>query len=765
MDLFKMLIDGLLGIAFFIDKVVYSFIPILYRLLLYLANVDLVTGNVPVQALIQRIYILVGVFMLFKLSFSVMNYIVDPDAFSDKSKGFSNLVKRVLLAVVLLVGIPWVFREAYVIQGKILTSGILPRLVLGEAMASDQDSLEDTMDTSAVDVQFMLFGPFFSLNYNSDSGDLIDCKPSPDYPTSNVLGTNGMASNDNCMNTVAALMDDDSDVSASGVTLRDFFRYEENGIQDNRKFESFGGLISWTLSNGNRAINYYPIASTLCGGYLVFLLLSFCIDIAARMIRMFFLQILSPIAVISSIDPTTNGDSLKEWAKECVKVWASLFLRLLVIFLIIQLVRIVSNTIYSGSIFDNNGGDVNMWIYVFLILGIFQAAKSIPELIEKATGIKMSGDLQLNPFKALKENAGVGLGLAGLGIGATAIASGATNIGAAAYESYRNHDERGVGARLGLAAGRGILSGVGGFFGGGYRSLRGAMNGEKGMKNFSNAFGSAMFARQQREDLNRQGSTWPGRLMADVNRHLGIMNDAQRQELDYARDNNRLQQIQSFLDNRKRRIAQEKEDATRDFSDYSNAISAIDQMINNRKEVTDAEKMYEEAKATGDDRQIAAAQQLIDDAKRQEFRKMLTDQTDQNHQRLMAYQAEIERLRNDNATIASYGNPIDSANATFSKTSMYAAQDEIARVEYEYSMVQEREQAAAEAELAQAKADLESRKSTAVWQSNELDNSSRGVKSPQPEGWKPSGEISGAYGPQYGPGVWGHRGGNNGHRP
>lgn len=749
MDIWKSLIDAVLGIMFLIDNIVYSFIPILYRLLLYLANIDLVTGNIPVQALIQRIYILIGVFMLFKLSFSVMNYIVNPDAFSDKSKGFSNLVKRVLIAIVLLVGIPWFFREAYEIQGKILTSSILPRLVLGEAMADDYSSLEKTMETSATDVQFMLFGPFFSLNYKSDSGDLVDCTPSPDNPTSNVLGTNDMASNEKCMNTVAGLMDDDSDVSASGVTLRDFFRYEENGIQDNRKFDSFGGLISWTLSNGNRAIKYYPIVSTLCGGYLVFLLLSFCIDVAARIIKMFFLQILSPIAVISSVDPTTNGDSLKEWAKECVKVWASLFLRLLVIFLIIQLVRIVSNTIYSKSIFENNGGDVNMWIYVFLILGIFQAAKSIPDLIEKATGIKMSGELQLNPFKALSENVGVGLGLAGVGIGTTAIAAGATNTLAGAIE------------------GKGILgtarSAVGGFFGGGYRSLRGAMNGEKGMKNFSNAFGSAMFARQQREDLNRQGSTLSGRLMADVNRHLGIMNAAQRQELDYARDENLLKERQSRLDTDKSNVARLKDNMTRDFRDYSSAMSSINDIIGNDTSVKNAQAKYDEAVRTGVGEDAAKA--ALDNAKRKTWDALQTGSTPygaSNQSLVQTYLDKINELRQNNETIQSFA-PVTDFEGNFDKSSMYASQNEVSRIDYQFSMGIERTQSDVEADINREKSDLESRKSTAEWQANELDNSSRSVKSPQPEGWKPSGEISGSYGPQFGPGVWGqHGGGNNG---
>ena len=420
---FRVLIDALVGLLFAIDEVVYGFIPILYRLLLYLSNVDLVTGNVPVQALIQRVYILVGVFMLFRLSFSILNYIINPDAFSDQSKGFSNLVKRILIAVVLLVGIPWIFKEAYVIQNKIITSGILPRLILGESIEYSENAgneeLEDAIETSAKDVQFMLFGPFFSINYEEkgdgeDTGELEVCRPTSEYPTSNILGTNGMAANEACMKKIANLMDESTEVQSSGAYLSDFFRYEETSgeIVDKRRFDNFGGLLPLTLENGNRVIKYYFIASTLCGGYLVFLLLSFCIDVAARVIRLFFLQILSPIAVISSIDPTSSGDRLKDWAKECVKVWASLFLRLLVIFLIIQLVRVISNSVYSGAIFStgySNSSALNAWIYVFLILGVFQAAKSIPDFIEKATGIKMSGDLQLNPFKAIGSNVGVGL--------------------------------------------------------------------------------------------------------------------------------------------------------------------------------------------------------------------------------------------------------------------------------------------------------------------------------------------------------------------
>ena len=70
-----------------------------------------------------------------------------------------------------------------------------------------------------------MFGPFFSLNY--DSSDLSECKPTVDNPSKHILGTNGMASDKACLDKVASLMDDDDDVVSSGVNLKDFFRYDD----------------------------------------------------------------------------------------------------------------------------------------------------------------------------------------------------------------------------------------------------------------------------------------------------------------------------------------------------------------------------------------------------------------------------------------------------------------------------------------------------------------------------------------------------------
>ena len=102
----------------FLDRIVYGLITVLYELLLYLANLDLfgmseITNPAATDNVIitfgNRVYVLLGIFMLFKVSFSILQYMVNPDAFSDKSKGFGKMITNILISLVLIVVIPYIF--------------------------------------------------------------------------------------------------------------------------------------------------------------------------------------------------------------------------------------------------------------------------------------------------------------------------------------------------------------------------------------------------------------------------------------------------------------------------------------------------------------------------------------------------------------------------------------------------------------------------------------------------------------------------------
>ena len=93
---------GIRGLFAAIDKVVIWLIESLYDLIFQISSVQ-VFDNASLAAFANRITVILSIFMIFKLSLSFLNYIVNPDAMTDKSKGFSKLIQNIAVALVLLV--------------------------------------------------------------------------------------------------------------------------------------------------------------------------------------------------------------------------------------------------------------------------------------------------------------------------------------------------------------------------------------------------------------------------------------------------------------------------------------------------------------------------------------------------------------------------------------------------------------------------------------------------------------------------------------
>ena len=444
------------ALMFFIDNIVYSLISSLYELIIYLANLDLRSNNSVFDDLVGRIYLLLGIFMLFKVAFSMIQYLIDPNSFSDSAKGFGKLVTNLLVAIVLLVSVPFIFEKAYELQGFIIEDNTINRLILGQGDSyvkyykTDDEQDENTATSvrqMAVDVQFTLFSAFYTLNTREgDTSAVTACKPDPKYRNSNVIGSADMVNKDGCLTAFAQASA--QEMHNYGAQLTDFFKTADDAgnITDKRKFESFGKLVFWKIggSGSEFTINYTPIISTLVGGYLVLLLLAYAIDIAARAIKLMFLQMIAPIAIVSYIDPkeSVSNGKLNAWIKESLSTYVSLFLRLAIVFLAIRLVAMLTSMLFlpvaDAAMNSNNSradyityynylqpeGTMNMFVYVFLVLGIFSFAKEFPKMLEKIFGISGSGNLYLNPFKNNVFTGAAAVGLAGAGaLAANALAA------------------------------------------------------------------------------------------------------------------------------------------------------------------------------------------------------------------------------------------------------------------------------------------------------------------------------------------------------
>jgi hypothetical protein len=116
---------------FGLDKIIYLFVGYIYDFLLDLAQMRIFT-NESFSDLSRRIYTLIGILILFKIAFTLVSIVANPDKALDSKSGSANsLVPRVIITLVLLILIPSIFNVAYYVQSVILGQNVIPRIITG----------------------------------------------------------------------------------------------------------------------------------------------------------------------------------------------------------------------------------------------------------------------------------------------------------------------------------------------------------------------------------------------------------------------------------------------------------------------------------------------------------------------------------------------------------------------------------------------------------------------------------------------------------
>jgi len=381
------IVDVLRSVLFWLDSAIYSIIGSIYNLMTDIAETTIVSEEL-IDKFGSRIYTLLGIFMLFKVSFSIINYIVNPDDFLDKSKGFHKLVSNIIISLVLLVITPWVFDKAFEVQRIILRDNVISKIIIGPS-GSTSSSVASTNPGKTMGYQ--TFRAFYYLDENN-------------YPSCAGIYTTGL---------------DESDITACANEAFD----SENGnafvdtITFSAQASSVSMYTSFDLANakdksGNYTMTYTPIISTLTGVVVVLLLISFCFDIAVRSIQLGFLQLIAPVPIISRVDPKSSKDGMfSKWFKNCTKTYLDLFVRLAAIYFAVFIIGSISLTNQYNSV-TGEIAVVNPLVKVFIILGALIFAKKLPQLISDITGFKIDAKFALNPFKKMSEIPVVGAGAA-----------------------------------------------------------------------------------------------------------------------------------------------------------------------------------------------------------------------------------------------------------------------------------------------------------------------------------------------------------------
>ena len=444
--------EGILRTFFlFIDKVIYWVVEVVYNLFHSISMTGVFTPD-AIREFGSRIYVLLGVFMLFKVSFSLITYILNPDQMTDKSKGMGKLSVRIIVALIGIIIVPYAFQAAYSLQAIVLKDNVIGSIVMGMDASILKDNPETYLSKAGDLMSYTTLSAFIRLN-PAIVGEECSAYPVVSDESGNV-GLNARCDHEIFETTVFT-------GNTVGATIVDAYTQSDVTPYFNTNFMSLKAE-NMNTNEDDWLFDYTFLISSIAGGFLAWILLIFCIDVATRSVKLGFLQLVAPIPIISYVDPK-GEKTFNNWLKECGKTYADLFIRLVGIYFVIYIIILI----VTGGIYNivDPSAPVSFLVKVFIIFGALMFAKQLPDLISNILGIKLGGfTFTLNPMKKLGQSP-YAAGLVGAVGGA--VGGGIAN----AWAAHKN----------GLGFGAGTLSTIGGIIGGGRRGLvAGATSGGKG---------------------------------------------------------------------------------------------------------------------------------------------------------------------------------------------------------------------------------------------------------------------------------------------
>ena len=260
-----------------VDAAIFILIRWLFEIVYKLVNYEFIGLYETFES---NIYIILSIFMLFKVTVSMLTYLVNPDKISDKQEGASKLVTRIILSMVMLILLPTFFDLTSEFQDKALNA--LPRVIMANQVSTTKT--EDTIKSTASEMTLTLMQGLAQKH----------CKDAPDVKTIEEFIYH---INDTC----------------PGSDAKNEFVY-----------------------------GYIPIIPTLVGAFILFSLFSMCIQLAVRVFKLLILRMIAPIPIISYIDYKSSKDGMfAAWVKLFFQTWLEVFINMGVIYIVVYIIGFI----------------------------------------------------------------------------------------------------------------------------------------------------------------------------------------------------------------------------------------------------------------------------------------------------------------------------------------------------------------------------------------------------------------------------------------
>lgn len=332
------------SIAITICSWIYPLIPPLYGVFYDLANGQFFTET-TISTLSNNLYVLVSVVMLFTFAVTLIKSIVNPDMLTDNKKGTTGFIKRAGLSLVIIVIIPFAFDQMYNIQGQILKNNLIEKIVVGYSGDASAGSIAKKSNAG----QVLAASVLVDLLYPKEGANTGTSTLETDY--NNMITTN---------------IDDISKV-ADSINEKYSPTGDEDASDDEKEY----------------VFEFQALVSIIAGGFILYMLVLFCLDMGVRLIKLGLLEITAPVSVIAYI---YNGtESLQRWVKEVFSTYLQVFVK-------IAALSIVIFALQNVDAFMQGLDTDHPWLVrVFIVIGLLTLAHQLPDLVSSLFGMSYKG--------------------------------------------------------------------------------------------------------------------------------------------------------------------------------------------------------------------------------------------------------------------------------------------------------------------------------------------------------------------------------------
>ena len=366
------------SISFMLDKLIIGLIDKFYEYFEILINGTLLTDSM-VKGMMDRVYIIVGVFVVFRLAMLLINYIINPQEVLDEKLGVNALVTRVILGLILMIFMPNIFGYAFDLQGAIFEDKIIENIIMSEDEVKELEELEDEQGMGKI-IGMTVFKGFFSL---SNSGkyhflakqtykQATDPKEVYDLALIDLLVMPGLLN--------------------SGINA--------------------------TMAS-NYVFDYFPIISTIALGFTLYILVKYCLDVVVRSFKLSILQVIAPIAIVEYMINKDRNEVFKSWRTATIACFVTLFIRVISLWFVAYVTMLMNkpDLIAGDSLLKEN----DFLLKAIILLGLLALMMELPKLFSNIFGLDLEQDSGVKSVLGKVISAGKMVGGAALMAGGAAI--------------------------------------------------------------------------------------------------------------------------------------------------------------------------------------------------------------------------------------------------------------------------------------------------------------------------------------------------------